>query len=164
MTDRRRRPVVGRVGDTDEARSVVLELEHAGVGSDAISLIASDSDAESPPRGVLTHMVTGSLLGVAVLGPLGLLFGLVPGVDVAPGWLFLFGALVGSTVGALIGAAWGTGTSPAWLEAFSARDDGPLAVRVAPASPEDVHTTRSVFDRMGVAVVDPGDPETRRAS
>jgi hypothetical protein len=164
MTDQRTRPVVGRVADTDTARSVALALEHAGVDPDSISLIGPDSDGETPPLGLMERMAGGSLVGVAVFGPTALLLGVIPGVAVAAGWLFLLGALGGSIVGGLVGASLATGTSPAWIESFSTRDDAPLALRVAPASPEDVRTTRRVFDRMDVAVMDAGDLETRRAS
>jgi hypothetical protein len=108
----------------DTARTVVGELEAAGIPHSDISLIAN---ADSPrgytestaPAGVANDAAGGATLGTAVGAGAGLLAGIgalaIPGVGpvVAAGWLVatLTGAGIGAAGGGLIGSLIGAGVS-----------------------------------------------------
>jgi hypothetical protein len=129
---------IARMYDSyDQARSVVNELETAGVPHSDISLVANDraQSTASTTAGTTaagTGAVTGhrapateasagagAALGTAVGGGLGLLAGIgalaIPGVGpvVAAGWLVatLTGAGIGAAGGGLLGALTGAGLS-----------------------------------------------------
>ena len=129
---------IARMYDSyDHARSVVNELETAGVPQSDISLVAGDkAQATAPTRAGATAAETGvvsghrapaaeastgagAILGTAVGGGLGLLAGIgalaIPGVGpvVAAGWLVatLTGAGIGAAGGGLLGALTGAGLS-----------------------------------------------------
>lgn len=88
------------------ARSVVEQLEAAGVSSSAISLVGRDGDTGE------TNAAEGAGIGAGVGGAAGLLTGLgllaIPGVGpvVAAGWLAstAAGAVAGAAAGGLVGS------------------------------------------------------------
>lgn len=108
----------------DTARTVVTELEAAGVPHDDISLVANAETQRAHTGTESTNAVapaagSGAVLGTALGGGVGLLAGLgalaIPGVGpvVAAGWLVatLTGAGVGAVSGGLIGSLTGIGIS-----------------------------------------------------
>jgi uncharacterized membrane protein len=109
----------------EEARTVVAELEQAGIPHSDISLVAS-SDAHGRYVGTSTNEKatgsgagTGAVAGGLLGGGAGLLAGIgalaIPGVGpvVAAGWLIatLAGAGVGAASGGLVGSLTGAGVS-----------------------------------------------------
>lgn len=88
------------------ARSVVEQLEAAGVSSSAISVVGSDGKTDE------TNAAEGAGIGAGVGGAAGLLAGLgmmaIPGVGpvVAAGWLAstAAGAVAGAAAGGLVGS------------------------------------------------------------
>lgn len=88
------------------ARSVVEQLEAAGVSSSAISVVGRDGDASE------TNASEGAGIGAGVGGAAGLLAGLgmlaIPGIGpvVAAGWLAstAAGAVAGAAAGGLVGS------------------------------------------------------------
>ena len=89
----------------DTARSVVEQLEAAGISSSNVSIVGRDGDGE-------TNATEGAGIGAGVGGAAGLLAGLgllaIPGVGpvVAAGWLAATaaGAVAGAAAGGLVGS------------------------------------------------------------
>lgn len=91
--------------DYETARSVVEELEAAGISSSNVSIVGRNGDGE-------TNAAEGAGIGAGVGGAAGLLAGLgllaIPGVGpvVAAGWLAATaaGAVAGAAAGGLVGS------------------------------------------------------------
>ncbi|SCW47482.1 hypothetical protein SAMN02927900_01797 [Rhizobium mongolense subsp. loessense] len=133
------RTVTGLFDDYADARSVVNELESAGIPSDDISIV-SNNGRDQDTSGAAEGAGTGAGIGAAVGGAGGLLAGLgllaIPGVGpvVAAGWLAATaagaaaGAVAGGAAGGLIGALTSSGVSEenAHLYAEGVRRGGTL--------------------------------------
>jgi hypothetical protein len=115
----------------EDARSVVSELEQAGIPNSDISLVAN-SDAHGRYNGTSTDEKTtgagvGALAGGVLGGGAGLLAGIgalaIPGVGpvVAAGWLIatLAGAGVGAASGGLVGSFTGAGVNHDEAQVYS---------------------------------------------
>ncbi|MBB4273251.1 general stress protein [Rhizobium mongolense] len=134
------RTVTGLFDDYADARSVVNELESAGIPSDDISIVSNNGRDQDYTSGAAEGAATGAGIGAAVGGTGGLLAGLglmaIPGVGpvVAAGWLVATaagaaaGALAGGAAGGLIGSLTNSGVSEedAHLYAEGVRRGGTL--------------------------------------
>lgn len=151
---------ITRSYDTYEtARSVVEQLEAAGVSSSNVSIVGRDGDAD-------TSAAEGAGIGAGVGGAAGLLAGLgmlaIPGVGpvVAAGWLAATaaGAVAGAAAGGLVGSfvKEGHDEDEANYYAETVRRGGSVvSVR---AEPEQEATVEAILDEAS-----PIDRDTRMA-
>src|SRR6187200_2389767 len=159
-----------------EARTVVRELESAGVSHGDLSILVSNADSaydektkSFPDRDLdgeddrSEGAATGSGVGASVGGAAGLLAGLgliaIPGVGpvVAAGWLVaaLTGAAAGGATGGIIGALSqqaGISDEEAHVYAEGLRRGGALVS--AKVDEEDAPRIQSIMDRSAVRVSD----------
>lgn len=158
---------VSRVYDTyAHARSVVADLESAGIPSSDISLIANRYVSDEYTSADLASSTgTGAGIGAALGGAAGLLAGVglmaIPGLGpvVAAGWLAstALGAAGGAAAGGLIGALVDAGLPEEDAHVYSeAIRRGGTMVSVRTDTANDA-TVQRILDRHG-----PIDADTRR--
>ena len=166
-----------------QAKTVVANLESAGVPSNDISLVANKNvSSEHATVANASEAGPGAGLGAAMGGGAGLLAGLgimaIPGIGpvVAVGWLAstALGALAGATAGGLIGAMVDSGVPEENAHVYSEAvrrggtlvtvrtttvADAKVAAIMDEAEPIDAHERRNNFIREGWTKYDPAAPD-----
>ncbi len=136
----------------DHAKQAVRDLEASGIHSDAISIVANQSNTVTETVGDEgSEAGLGAGLGAAAGGTVGLLTGLgvmaIPGVGpvVAAGWLasLAAGVLAGGATGGLVGSLIGAGVPDDHAHVYSEglrRGGTLLSVKVDASRVDQVHS------------------------
>ena len=148
--------VVGAFDGLRSARTVIHELEEAGIEPSHISLLGaqmaetSEEIAEEahdpPPTETGRGTAFGAAAGLTVGGVAGLTVG-IPGVGplIAAGLWAALGGAIGSTLGGVRS----TGLSRAWNQTFEAVREGNVAVGVHSDDPDEVDSAALIMSERG---------------
>jgi hypothetical protein len=151
--------VIASVGDLDQSRRLIEDLENHGIPTPAIALLGAttkdpshpnrESDvAESDAFGQLAKsVIIGGMVGILIGAVLGLLLASMI-ADLETAWGLVMGGVFGAGVG---GAAGGISvakySSPAWDETYQIEEAGDLAVAVHHADREIVDRAEEIMGR-----------------
>lgn len=112
--------LIAEVRDTESARRVIVDLEHAGIDPDALVFHTDGPPIDGPaPLSMARRAAAGAAAGgvAAVAGALVLLLTPVAGLDRLVE-LVVAAAVFGTAVGAVLGATTAMGNSAAWRATF----------------------------------------------
>lgn len=134
------RGLIAEVTDTEAARRVILDLEHAGIDPDALRFHTDGVPVDGPPpRTLAQRAVKGAVVG-AVAGlvvAFGLLLTPVASTERIVELTVALAAF-GAAVGAVVGGATAIGNSPAWRATFGGPARTAPCVEVAASDDETI--------------------------
>ena len=150
--------VVAAVTDLGAARSLVVDLEKAGIAPQKISLLGAwpIESKPAPPNRVLARSAIGLLQGAVA----GLVIGVIS-LRTTRRVVLLGASFVGGLVGAAIAASASIGQSGAWRQSLAADGSGTVAVGVHSTDVLDVVTAEGVMHRRSPLSINRFEGESR---